>query len=121
MELEPRTTLIVAILVLFLGRFINGRVGFFRDYNIPEPVTGGLLASLIVGMIYWLTNLEINFYMRNRDMLLVVFFTTISVRPAWCRVLAWRSNLLLLIATSSEGAERQRRSSMTTIDRTVLQ
>ena len=79
MELEPRTTLIVAILVLFLGRFLNLRVAFFRDYNIPEPVTGGLLASLIVGLIYWIANLEISFDMGNRDMLLVVFFTTIGL------------------------------------------
>ena len=79
MELEPRTTLIVAILVLFLGRYLNLRVRFFRDYNIPEPVTGGLLASLLVGLVYWTTNLEVNFHMGNRDMLLVVFFTTIGL------------------------------------------
>ena len=79
MQLEPRDTLIVAILVLFLGRYLNLKVRFFRDYNIPEPVTGGLLASLIVGIIYWLSGLEINFDMGNRDMLLVVFFTTIGL------------------------------------------
>lgn len=79
MELEPRTTLIVAILVLFLGRFLNDKVSFFRSYNIPEPVTGGLLASLVVGLVYWTANVEIEFDMGNRDMLLVVFFTTIGL------------------------------------------
>lgn len=79
MQLEPRTTLIIAILVLFLGRLLNDRVRFFRDYNIPEPVTGGLLASLLVGLLYWVTEIEINFDMGNRDMLLVVFFTAIGL------------------------------------------
>jgi ESS family glutamate:Na+ symporter len=78
-ELEPRTTLIFAILALFLGRFLNDKIRFFRDYNIPEPVTGGLLASLLVGLLYWLAGVEINFHMENRDMLLVVFFTTIGL------------------------------------------
>jgi len=78
-ELEPRTTLIIAILVLFLGRFLNDRIRVFRDYNIPEPVTGGLLASLFVGLLYWLADVEISFDMANRDMLLVVFFTTIGL------------------------------------------
>jgi ESS family glutamate:Na+ symporter len=78
-ELEPRTTLIFAILALFLGRFLNDKIRFFRDYNIPEPVTGGLLASLLVGLLYWLADVEINFHMENRDMLLVVFFTTIGL------------------------------------------
>lgn len=79
MELEPRTTLIFAILALFLGRFLNDKIRFFRDYNIPEPVTGGLLASLLVGLLYWLADVEINFHMENRNMLLVVFFTTIGL------------------------------------------
>ena len=79
MELEPRTTLIFAILALFLGRYLNDKIRFFRDYNIPEPVTGGLLASLLVGLLYWLADVEINFHMENRDMLLVVFFTTIGL------------------------------------------
>ncbi|HDY81944.1 MAG TPA: sodium/glutamate symporter [Halieaceae bacterium] len=79
MELEPRATLIAAILVLFLGRYLNGKISFFREYNIPEPVTGGLLASLIVGLLYWLVGLEISFDMANRDMLLIVFFTTIGL------------------------------------------
>ena len=79
MELEPRATLIAAILVLFLGRYLNKKIKVFRDYNIPEPVTGGLLASLTVGLLYWLTGLEISFDMANRDMLLIVFFTTIGL------------------------------------------
>jgi ESS family glutamate:Na+ symporter len=79
MELEPRATLIVAILVLFLGRYLNKKIKVFRDYNIPEPVTGGLLASLMVGLLFWLIGLEISFDMANRDMLLIVFFTTIGL------------------------------------------
>ncbi|KAA1189665.1 sodium/glutamate symporter [Pseudohalioglobus sediminis] len=79
MELDPRQTLIVAILVLYLGRYINGRVGLLRDYNIPEPVTGGLLASLGFALVYAFTASEVTFDMANRDMLLIVFFTTIGL------------------------------------------
>lgn len=79
MELDPRQTLIIAILVLFLGRYINGRLQVLRDYNIPEPVSGGLLASLVFGLVYWLGGTEISFDMANRDMLLIVFFTTIGL------------------------------------------
>ena len=79
MELDPRQTLIVAILVLYLGRYINNRVALLREYNIPEPVTGGLLASLLFGLLYWLAEVEISFNMANRDMLLIVFFTTIGL------------------------------------------
>ena len=79
MELDPRQTLIIAILVLYLGRYINDRVGLLREYNIPEPVTGGLLASIFFGLVYAFANTEISFDMANRDMLLIVFFTTIGL------------------------------------------
>jgi ESS family glutamate:Na+ symporter len=46
MELDQRQTLIVAILVLFIGRWLNRRFAPLCDWNIPEPVTGGLVASL---------------------------------------------------------------------------
>ena len=79
MELDPRQTLIIAILVLYLGRYINDRLRVLRDYNIPEPVTGGLLASIFFGLLYGFADIEVNFDMANRNMLLIVFFTTIGL------------------------------------------
>ena len=79
MELDARQTLIIAILVLYLGRYLNDKLSLLREYNIPEPVTGGLLASVFFGLIYWLADTEISFDLANRDMLLVVFFTTIGL------------------------------------------
>ena len=50
-ELSPRATVVVAILVLFLGKYLTGKVAFLREYNIPEPVSGGLIASILFGAI----------------------------------------------------------------------
>ena len=79
MELDPRQTLIIATIVLFFGRFVNDKIRILREYNIPEPVTGGLLASLTAGLLYWLAGIEVSFDLVNRDMLLIVFFTTIGL------------------------------------------
>jgi ESS family glutamate:Na+ symporter len=79
LDLDPRQTLIVAILVLYLGRFLNNQLRPLREYNIPEPVTGGLLCSILFGVLYWLWGVEVYFDMTNRDMLLIVFFTTIGL------------------------------------------
>ena len=46
-------TLIAATLVLLIGRAIVKRIRFLRDFNIPEPVTGGLLAAAIVSILYY--------------------------------------------------------------------
>lgn len=41
-------TLILATLVLLLGRFLVKRIKFLSEFNIPEPVAGGLVAAIIV-------------------------------------------------------------------------
>jgi ESS family glutamate:Na+ symporter len=78
-SLTPRQTIIVAILIFFLGKFINRKVAFFRNYNIPEPVTGGILASIFFWVLYGVFGLKIEFHLFTRDILLLVFFTTIGL------------------------------------------
>ncbi|MCD6597828.1 MAG: sodium/glutamate symporter [Bacteroidales bacterium] len=79
MELDSRQTIIVAILVLFLGKYLNKKFNFLRKYNIPEPVTGGLVASLFFGLLYMLFDLNLNFSTHYRDILLIIFFTAIGL------------------------------------------
>lgn len=45
---DPYYTLIVATLVLLVGRLMVDRIKFLQDFNIPEPVAGGLLAAVII-------------------------------------------------------------------------
>ena len=52
MSFSPRQTIIVAILVLFLGKYLTRKIAFLREYNIPEPVSGGLIASILFGALY---------------------------------------------------------------------
>ena len=67
------------IVVLFVGRWLIQRSGFLRDYNIPEPVVGGLLFALISTAVYFLFDVTIQFDLGARDFLLVYFFTTIGL------------------------------------------
>ena len=79
LELDPRRTIIVAIFVLFLGKYLTSKVEVLREYNIPEPVSGGLIASLVFGASYAAFGLEFQFALDLRDTLLIVFFTTIGL------------------------------------------
>ena len=38
-------TYTIGIVVYFLGMRLTGRIDFLRAYNIPEPVTGGILRA----------------------------------------------------------------------------
>ena len=79
MLLNAQHTLILAILVLFAGRFLNRRIGLLRHYSIPEPVTGGLVASLALSLLQALAGIELKFDLAGRDTLLVAFFTTVGL------------------------------------------
>ncbi len=96
-ELDARQTIIVAILVLALGRYLNRKVRFLREYNIPEPVSGGILAALLSAAIYFGAGTELVFDMGNRDMLLIVFFTTIGLSSRVDTLLQGGVSLLILL------------------------
>ena len=96
MELDSRQTIIVAILVLFLGKYLNKKFGFLRKYNIPEPVTGGLVASLFFGLLFLLFNLDIKFSTTYRDILLIVFFTSLGLSTEVKSIIKGGKVLLIL-------------------------
>lgn len=72
-------TFTIGILVFFVGVHINRRIHFLRVYNIPEPVTGGLLAAIVTFVVYHVADMEIVFRLEARDALLVYFFTGIGL------------------------------------------
>jgi ESS family glutamate:Na+ symporter len=96
MDFDSRQTIIAAILVLFLGKYLNRKINILRKYNIPEPVTGGLVASLFFGLIYFLFGININFSTHYRDVLLVVFFTAIGMSTEIKSIMKGGKVLLIL-------------------------
>ena len=59
----------IGILVLFTGKAVNQRVRRLREYNIPEPVTGGLLFATMVLLLYLATGYRVIFELHVRDVL----------------------------------------------------
>ena len=51
----------VGILALFAGKALNERVGLLGRYDIPEPVTDGLLFALAFTLAYFLLGIEVEF------------------------------------------------------------
>ncbi|MEH6454101.1 MAG: sodium/glutamate symporter [Psychromonas sp.] len=67
------------IIVLFVGRRLNQRIKLLQEFSIPEPVSGGILFSLLFTLIYVVSSIEVQFDLAARDILLVYFFTTIGI------------------------------------------
>ena len=88
----------LGIVVLFLGRRINNAVGFLREFSIPEPVTGGLIVSVLIALIYVTSSIEVEFELHARDVLLVYFFTTIGINASLKDLLSGGKPLIILLS-----------------------
>lgn len=97
MEFDSRLTMILAILVLFLGRYLNQKVGFFRHYNIPEPVIGGIIASIFFSSLYFVFDLSVEFSLFQRDALLVIFFTCVGLSSRFSTLIQGGKTLVMLL------------------------
>ncbi len=101
MTLSSWETLIVAIVVLFVGRFLNAHIHFFRQFNIPEPVTGGFLASLVFAAVYVLADLNVQFELTMRNNLMLIFFSTIGLSSRFSTLKAGGISLVILLVVAS--------------------
>lgn len=82
LHIDPFISVTLGIIVLFAGKRINDAVGVLREFSIPEPVTGGLIFSVLFALIYFTTDVAVEFELTARDVLLVYFFTTIGINAS---------------------------------------
>lgn len=100
MELTTLTTFNLGILVLFMGKLFNERFPILRRYNIPEPVSSGLLVCLLSFALYLSTGIEISFNLGARDVLLVYFFAAIGLNSDLRTLISGGLPLVILLAAT---------------------
>ncbi len=100
-ELQPIHVLMLSILVLYLGFYLNRKIRFLSEFYIPPAVTGGLLCSTIVAILYGVADLEIAFDMQIRDALLLVFFSTVGLTAKLRTLAAGGKALVILVIVAA--------------------
>ena len=97
LHLGPFIATTLGIMVLFIGKRLNGVIRFLKEYSIPEPVSGGLLISILITLVYLISGVEIGFNLAARDFLLVYFFTTIGINASLKDLLKGGKPLIILL------------------------
>jgi ESS family glutamate:Na+ symporter len=97
LRIAPFLTVTLGIIVLFVGKRVNDAVAFLREFSIPEPVTGGLIFSLLFAVIYFTTGVAVELELAARDVLLVYFFTTIGINASLRDLLSGGKPLVVLL------------------------
>ena len=85
-KLNAYYTLIAATIVLLIGRLLVKKIKFLRDFNIPEPVSGGLLAAAIIGTLYATTGISFEFDGDMQRTFMIAFFASIGLSADFGRL-----------------------------------
>ncbi|WP_238123683.1 MULTISPECIES: sodium/glutamate symporter [unclassified Xanthobacter] len=97
LQVSGLLTFTLAIVVYFVGAGLNGVIAPLRRWNIPEAVTGGILAAVATLVAYRVFNVAISFDLAARDMLLLYFFTGIGLNARLSDLVAGGKPLVILL------------------------
>lgn len=97
-EFDGYYTLIAATLVLLLGKWLVNKIRFLRDFNIPEPVAGGLIAALLLFVLHQMYGVSFKFEKPLQDAFMLIFFTSIGLSADFSRLRAGGMPLVIFIA-----------------------
>ena len=88
-------TLIAATVVLLVGRVLVQRVRVLNNFNIPEPVVGGLIAALLVLALHQFNGFSIKIEKGLQDGFMLMFFASIGLSADFSRLKAGGLPLVL--------------------------
>src|SRR5471032_851474 len=78
-ELGELATLIIGIGALLLGRYIRRSIPLLKRIDVPDAVVGASIVAVLCLLAEVLAGIKITFGAQLRDILLLVFFTTIGL------------------------------------------
>ncbi|WP_281557333.1 sodium/glutamate symporter [Thalassomonas sp. RHCl1] len=94
-------TLLISLLILFAGYGLNSKIPFLRNNNIPEPVVGGILFSLLLAIAHSSFNLNIQFDMALKTPLMTLFFTTVGLGASYSLLLKGGPKVALFLGIAT--------------------
>ena len=75
LELNLAKTLMLAVLLVWLGRFVRSKVTFLVNWSIPEAVVGGTLFAILTLILHSTGMLEFKFDTKLQSFFMYLFFT----------------------------------------------
>lgn len=77
--LDFYSTLCAMVFVLLIGAFIIKKSKFLQDYNIPEPVVGGIIVAVAIFIANRYAGINFNFDGSLKDPLMLAFYASIGL------------------------------------------
>ncbi|RTZ45770.1 sodium/glutamate symporter [Candidimonas sp. SYP-B2681] len=79
MSFSALGSLLAAIAVLLVGTLVNRKVGVLSRYNIPDPITGGLIFAVVASVAAATIDFEVTFDHTIKPIFLLMFFSGVGL------------------------------------------
>jgi len=99
-QINELESLLIAIIVLFLGYFINSKVKVLRKYNIPEPIVGGLIVAVLITVLHQ-QGIDVTFKLSIKDTLMQMFFATVGLAASFKLLAKGGSRVFLFLGIAT--------------------
>lgn len=93
-------TLIIGLLALFVGMRVRKAIPVLRRLDMPYAVIGAVIVAVVVLLIHMVLRVDVVFADRLRDLLLLIFFTTIGLSAKLAALRQGGKPLLILCAVT---------------------
>ncbi len=90
-----------ALAILFLGYLLNRLIPPLRNYNIPEPVVGGIVFALLSSLLYSQFGFSLRFDMTLKSPLMLIFFTTVGLGASLKLLIRGGPKVLLFLGVAT--------------------
>lgn len=90
-------TLICAVIILLIGQYLVKKIRFLQDFNIPEPVVGGLLAAVGLLILHATTGYVFNFHKDLQTAFMLIFFASIGLSANFAKLKAGGKGLIIFL------------------------
>ncbi|WP_019614637.1 sodium/glutamate symporter [Psychromonas ossibalaenae] len=99
-EVGAIESLIIAILVLFIGRLINACSPKLAQFNIPEPILGGLVVAVLITILHQ-QGTTIAFHLPLQNTFMLLFFSTIGLAASFKLLAQGGTKVFLFLGIAS--------------------
>eukprot|EP00831_Metopus_contortus_P056439 TRINITY_DN4827_c0_g1_i1.p1 TRINITY_DN4827_c0_g1~~TRINITY_DN4827_c0_g1_i1.p1 ORF type:complete len:541 (-),score=27.94 TRINITY_DN4827_c0_g1_i1:146-1768(-) len=72
-------SVLIAILVLYLGKVLSDKIRLLKKWNLPDPVVGGVTFAIAALLLYLSSGIQMSFTTNTGDYLMLAFFSTVGL------------------------------------------
>ena len=93
-------SLLIAISVLFLGHLVNSKLPILKQYNITEPIVGGLIVAFLITLLHF-NGINLEFSLPLQKTFMLMFFSTVGLAANYTQLAKGGTKVFVFLAVAS--------------------